>query len=183
MTLLIIGNLAYAQTDHLKPLNDIFTIFDYQFEYYSKVRTVLFKGLSDGPEIRFLIMPSFTPENVLDIEFDRKNNKYLLVHHICEKMIWANKNWNQNNVIVYKKDISKEYVDSIKALFKIAISRTRYSDEKMLGLDGTNFQFAMNDYGLKTGYVWSPNQGTNMYRLVNIGVQLVALAKKDENPV
>lgn len=183
LTLLFIGNITNAQSDHLSPLNDIFAIYKYQFEYYSKVRTILFNGLSDRPEIRFLIMPSFTPENVLDIEFDRKNNKYFIVHNICEKMIWSNENWNQSKVLTYKKGISKESVDLIKALFKIAISKTRYSDDGLLGVDGENYQFSINDYGIKTGHVWSPGKGSYMYRLVDIGLQLIELTKYNENPV
>ena len=61
------GTKIFAQSDHLEPANSVFTILDYEFEYYSQVRNILFKDLDDNPEFRFLVMPSFSPENVLNI--------------------------------------------------------------------------------------------------------------------
>ena len=86
----VILGILKAQTykEHLEPLGTIYDIYNYQFEYYSVVRKVLFNGLTDIPIIRFQVMPSFTPENVLDIEYNREKNKYFIVYHICDKMIW-----------------------------------------------------------------------------------------------
>ena len=51
--------------DHLEPVVGIFNIDDILFKYYSKVRKVLFDGLSDRPEIRYQVMPSFTLHGIL----------------------------------------------------------------------------------------------------------------------
>lgn len=76
---------AQTYTDHLIPDSGIYGIFDYQFDYYSNVRKVLFKELSDKPEIRLLVMPSFTPENVLDIQKNNKDGNYYLVYPYLRK--------------------------------------------------------------------------------------------------
>jgi len=170
-------------SDHLEPVDGIFNCYDFQVEYYSRVRKMLFENLTDRPEIRFLVMPSFTPENVLDIEYDRNNDKYFLVYHISEKMIWYNKDWDKTKIIEFRKDINKESVDLIKTLFKRAILQTKFYDSELLGLDGETYYFSYFDNGLKTGSVWSPNGRTKMGRLVNIGSELIDLTKKDEKPV
>lgn len=182
----LLGNIGYtnAQTnDHLKPVSSIYDIYDFQFEYYSKVRKILFEGLTDSPEIRFQIMPSFTPENVLDIEFERESNTYYLVYHICEKMIWYNEKWDHIKVDKYRTKIEEESVELIKSLFTIAISQTRFPDKETRGFDGENYYFSINDFGLKTGEIWTPMKGTKMRKLVDIGYELIELAKSKEESV
>jgi hypothetical protein len=171
------------RSDHLQPVDGFFNCYDFQVEYYSRVRKMLFEKLIDRPEIRFLVMPSFTPENVLEIEYDRNNDKYFLVYHICEKMIWYNKDWDKTKVIEYRKGINKESVYLIKTLFKRAILQTKFYDSELLGLDGETYYFSYFDNGLKTGSIWSPNGRTKMGRLVTIGSELIDLTKKDEIPV
>ena len=130
VTFILLCNIGIAKAqnrdDHLKPVSGIFAQYDYQFEYYSRVRKVLFSGLSDKPEIRFQVMPSFSPENVLDIEFDRDNNKYYITYHICEQMIWYNENWENVKVQKFKTEINRESVKLIKSLFSIAIAQVRF---------------------------------------------------------
>ena len=174
---------AQDNGDHLEPVKGIYDIYDFEFEYYSKVRKVVFNGLTDSPEIRFQVMPSFTPENVLDIEFDRDNSKYFVVYHICEKMIWYNKKWDKIKVKKYKTEIDKESVDLIKSLFDRAIAQTKFPKDKTMGFDGTNYYFSINKLGLKSGAVWSPSDGTRMRKLVDIGYGLIKLAKTKEELV
>lgn len=175
--------LANAQEkgDHLEPVGGIWDLYNFQFEYYSKVRKVLFDGLSDSPEIRFQIMPSFTPENVLDIEFDRDTEKYFIVYHICETMIWYNEKWEKVKVEKYRTEIDKESVETIKVLFDIVISQTKFPEEETIGLDGADYYFSINKFGLKSGTVWSPSEGTKMRRLIQIGFSLIELAKSNKS--
>jgi len=176
-------NTVIAQSDHLEPTLGIFNIYDYQFEYYSNVRKILFDGLTDTPEIRFLKMPSFTPENVLDIEYDRTSNNYYLIFHICEKMIWDNDKWKKTKVIKVRKIITKKSVDLIKELFEKAIMQVQYPKEVTRGLDGENYYFSIYKNGIKSGKIWSPDQGTRMHRLVEIGNMLIELSKSNLEPV
>jgi len=171
--------------DHLEPVRGIYEIYDFQFEYDLKVRKVLFDGLSDSPEVRFQVMPSFTPENVLDIEFDRVKNKYYLIYHICEKIIWYSDEDLENvKVSKFKAEIDKKSVDLIKSLFGTAISQVKFpptiKEGEMIsvGLDGENYFFTINEYGygIKSGTVWSPNKGSKMDKLITIGNQLIELA-------
>jgi len=52
------------------------------------VKKILFQGLNYRPTIRFLIIPSFSPESVLGIAFDRTTKKQFLVYQVCDKNIW-----------------------------------------------------------------------------------------------
>ena len=175
---------AQEKGDHLEPVGGIYAIYDFQFEYYSKVRKVLFDGLTDSPEIRFQVMPSFTPENVLDIELDRENEKYFIVYHICEKGIWDNEDWEKVKVKKYRTEIDKESVETIKILFDIAISQTKFPAEERGGKGGGSYYFSINKFfGLKSGKVWSPSDETQMRRLVDIGFSLVELAISDKSIV
>lgn len=173
---------GYSYYDHLIPGSDIYSIFDYQFNYYSNVRTVLFKGLSDKPEIRLLVIPSFTPENVLDIQKDEENDNYYLIYHICERRIWSNKNKEEIKVKEYKAEIDSASVQLIKSLFLKAIKQTKYPENEIDGRDGITYHFFAWDHGLKTGTVWSP-QTPKMRQLVEIGNELINLAKKSDGSI
>jgi len=182
---------AQNRDDHLEPVGGIFDILGFQFEYYSKVRKVLLNGLSNSPEIRFQVLPSFSPENVLDIEFDRNNNKYYIVYHICEEMIWNNPEWEKVTVRKFKIEVDKESVKLIKTLFSKAIAQVRYPPTMeegeliTMGSDGENYYFTVKEYGygIKSGTVWSPYKGTKMEKLVDIGNKLINLAKYKKETV
>ena len=178
-------NIDPVFEDHLIPSSSIFDVYNYQFEYYSKIRKILFNGLTDSPEIRFFTKPSFTPENVLDIYFDNKTKKYYLIFHICKKRIWYNKQWKKIKVKEYKSEIDKASVELIKSLFDIAISQTLFikPENEMLGTDGTDYYFSINNSGLKTGTIWSPPEDSKLGKLINISNQLIKLAKSRKSVV
>ena len=192
ITLILFGNIwvvkAQNDYDHLKPVGSIFDVYNHSFEYYPKIRKVLFKGLSEiGSEIRFQVVPSFFSESILCIEFDRGKNKYYIVYHICEKPIWNNKNWRTIKVKKFKSEIDKKSVELIKSLFGIAISQVRFpqTDTYYKGLDGADYYFSIHDswYGKKSGTVWSPDAKTKMIKLVDIGNKLIELAKSKKEIV
>ena len=178
-------SIGYCQDDddHLEPVNSIFGIYDFEFEYDIKVRKILFKGLTDTPEIRFQAMPSFTPESVLDIEFDSEKDKYFLIFHVCKRMIWYAKKWKKIKVRKYKIEIEGESAELIKSLFDIAISQVKFSKAENIGLDGANYYFSIYKFGLRTGTVWSPPNGSKLRNLVDVGYKLIELAKSKESPV
>lgn len=176
---------AQTENDHLEPIGSVWELFDYQFEYYPRVRKVLYEGLTDKPEIRFLVISSFTPENVLDIQQDRENWKYFLIYHIVEKPIWNNENWENVEVKEYKVEIDGKSVERIKGLFLKAILQTKYKSEIEKGIDGENYHFFAWDYGVKSGEIWSPSEGMKprMTKLVEIGNDLIELAKTGKEKV
>jgi hypothetical protein len=182
--------------DHLEPVRGFFDLFDHSIEYRSKIRKILFDGLSNNPVIRFQTIPSFIPEDVLVIEFDRNSKKYHLIYHICEEPIWYNENWENVKVNKFKVEIDEKSVDLIRSLFDIAIAQVRFPREKIvepdgtnyytlknevLGSDGTNYYFSI--YG-SSGMVWSPHKSRpKMVKLVDIGNKLIELAKSNQEIV
>lgn len=177
------NTFAQGRGDHLEPVEGFFDLYDSQFSYYSKVRKILFEGLTRSPEIRFQVFGPFGNEMVLDIEFHRDQNTYVIVFHKCEESIWLNKNWETVSVKKYRSEIDKESVDIIKTLFEAAIMQTRYPDESWHGLDGVNYYFSVNSFGMKSGTIWSPDDGTKMQRLTTIGNLLIGLALSEESDV
>jgi len=184
LLILIFGFLFCFPTlnaqDNLEPVESIFDNYDFEFEYYSIVRKILMNGMSDYPEIRFLIIPSFTVEQVIAIEKDEKNNeKYFIVYHKMKKSIWYTEK-NKEKIKVERKriEISMSNALLFKELFKKAVNNQKYPENENMGLDGTNYYFSVADRTLKTGTVWSPNKGTKMYRLKEIGYSLISLANE-----
>ena len=175
---------------HLEPVRGTFEVADESLEYYSIVRKLLFYGLSYNPEIRFLEMPSFSPESVLDIEFDRNKKEYYLIYHISEKNIWYASKRDSVKVVKFKTEIDEESVGLLKTLFLIATSQVRYpqpqvikvdgSYEVVIVTDGTSYYFTTNQ---RTGMTHSPGKGSKMQKLVDIGYKLVELAKSGKDLV
>ena len=169
-----------AQNDSLEPVESIFDQFDFRFEYYSLVRKVLMNGMSDYPEVRFLIIPSFSVEEVVAIE--KQESKYFIVHHKMKESIWYTEK-NKEKIKVKKKrvEISKSDAELYRELFSKAINNRRYPEKELWVTDGVNYYFTVNDKRLKTGTVWSPTSGSKMDRLNKIGYSLISLANKTEN--
>jgi len=176
-------NYGQDSEDHLQPVGSIYDIYNYEFEYYSKVRKVLFKELTDSPSMRFQVMASFTPEHVLDIDFDKDNSKYYMIYHICEEEIWYNEKWEKIKVKKFKTEIDKESFELIKSLFSIAIAQTKFPENEIIGFDGADYYFSINKFGLKSGTVWSPPSGTKMRKLVDIGYELIKLTQSEKELV
>ncbi len=171
---------VYAQNDNLEPVESIFDEFDFRLEYYSLVRKVLMNGMSDYPEVRFLIIPSFSVEEVVAIE--KTDSTYFIVHHKMKESIWYTEK-NKEKIEVEKKrvEISKSDAELYRELFSTAINKRKYPEKELWGTDGVNYYFTVSDRRLKTGTVWSPKSGSKMNRLNEIGYSLINLAKKTEN--
>jgi hypothetical protein len=175
--------IANAQNENLEPVESIFDEYDFRFEYYSLVRKVLMNGMSDTPELRFLIIPSFSVEEVVAIE--ERNGKYYIVHHKMKKSIWYTEK-NKEKIGVEKKEIeiSKTDKDLYYELFKTAVKNRKYPEKERLGFDGTNYYFSVADNRLKTGTTWSPSEKSKIGRLTNMGQSLIKIAQSTkENKV
>lgn len=173
--------------DHLEPNRGIFHISDLGFEYDVKIRKVLFKGLSDSPEIRFQVVSSFGHIGVLDIEYDRDEGKNILIYHRCSKHeIQCEEEWEKIKIEKFKTEIDRKSVERIRSLFSIAIEQVRYPKKFVHVFDGATYYFSVdaNDtYGQKSGMVSSPDRGTKMGRLVEIGGKLIELAKSNKEMI
>jgi hypothetical protein len=177
--ILFIIPTANAQKGNLEPAESIFDEYDFRFEYYSLVRKILMNGISDTPELRFLIIPSFSVEEVVAIE--KRNEKYYIVHHKMKQSIWYTEK-NKEKIGVDKKEveISKSDMELYHELFKTAVNNRKYPDEQTLGFDGTNYYFSVMDKRLKTGTTWSPNEKSNIGKLTKIGNSLINLVQTTE---
>lgn len=170
-------NQVKAQDDNLKPVNGIFSEYNYQFDYYSLVRKILFRGFSNNPEARFVIIPSFSPESVLDIEEGSGNSRYYLIYHKSNTNIWYNRGDKKITVDSIKAEIDYNSFLLIKTLFLTAINKVKYETDSLRsgGKDGTDYYFSVSDLGQKEGVIWSPAAGSKMNRLVEIGIHLIQL--------
>jgi hypothetical protein len=170
-------NQVKAQDDNLKPVNGIFSEYNYQFDYYSLVRKILFRGFSNNPEARFVIIPSFSPESVLDIEKGSGNSRYYLIYHKANTNIWYNRGDKKITVDSIKAEIDYNSFLLIKTLFLTAINKVKYETDSLRsgGKDGTDYYFSVSDLGQKEGVIWSPAAGSKMNRLVEIGIHLIQL--------
>ncbi len=184
--ILLVIPAIQAQNEHLEPVESIFDEYDFRFEYYSLVREVLMNGLSDTPEVRFLIIPSFAVEEVVAIE--ERKGKYYIVHHKMQNSIWYTEK-NKDKIKVLKKavEISKADMQLYHELFKVAVKNKEYPEQEILGFDGVNYYFsAKNDENnkLRTGTTWSPSEKSKIGGLTNIGKSLIKLAEStDEDKI
>jgi hypothetical protein len=180
-TLLLLASTlpaTYGQDSeqHLEPVQSIFSIPNYQFEYYSKVRQILAKDLSDYPELSFLTMPSFTEEKLLTIEKKQGSEKFQICYSIAQERIWYSKNRDKVKAKIIKKEIDSVSVNAVKKLYAKAINNARFIHKDLIGFDGTTFYFfvAMNREG-RTAKVWSPDKNSTSGRLVKISNQIIEL--------
>ena len=175
---------AQSKDDHLEPVSRIYDIYDPQFEYYFEIRKILFRGLTDSPEIRFHGESSKELKEVFDIEFDIDKNKYYITYRFFRKLVWQNGKLTEHKMDKFKTEIDKTAVDLIKSLFDIAISQVRFSEKEIKKFDRADYYFSVkiNDR-LKTGMVWSPSEESKMSKLVDIGQKLAVLARFEKKRV
>ena len=184
---------AFAQRndDHLVPTCGVFDMWDWRLEYRSRVRETLFNGLSNRPIIRFLTLPSFDTERV--VEINREQDSLFIVYHVSEQQIWSNNHWRNVKVKRFRTEIDIESVNLIRSLFGIATSQVRFPETIIdesgmmsitVGFDGTTYYFIFDcPSGRRSGTVWSPPEGSKMRRLVDIGYRLIDLAKSEQEKV
>ncbi len=176
-----VSNYAQDSKDHLKPVPGMFGEYDFAFVYHSKIRKVLLKDLSDSPDFRFLTLPSFEPEYVLDLTFERETEKIFLIYRVCKDKIWNNEKWEKIKFKEYRIELDKKKYDLIMSLFNKALLNTKYKNHPSIGFDGTDYYFLVSNNGMKAGKIWSPNKDSKMGKLVDIGNELIKFTKGDTN--
>ncbi len=169
----IISINAFSQDDHLEPVSGYFDLYEYKYQYYSNIKSILFKDLYDSPEIRYFVRPSFTPEYVLQIEYNREKKIYYIVFHKAQKSIWYTKKKKSIKVKKTRKKISKKDVELIKKLYINAIKKTKYGQKDISYFDGITYTFTVANKGLKSGETHSPKQNTKMYELIQINEKII----------
>lgn len=183
LLILLVSQLIFAQ-NHLEPVNSFFDVYNFQYEYYKKVRDKLFEGLTDKPKIRMVVFPSFEKEYVFQIEEDENNkaNYFIIIKEPVEGSIWEIREGNPNmkiNVKTYVSKISSSDVDILYNLFYSAIIKTQFRTDNMSGLDGISYYLSIWDYGLKSAEIWSPSD-KKLKELIFIAETIVKKAKENK---
>ena len=129
------------EAQNLEPNNSIFDIYNFQFEYYSKIRNNLFKDLSDNPIIRLVVTPSFSTEYIFQIEKDA-NNGYTAKVNVANKSIWYNKESKSIKVNQHIAKINNNDVNLLQAAYLGIIDKIHHTQKESFGLDGTTYYFS-----------------------------------------
>jgi len=174
---------AQDKDDHLKPADGFFSLYDFQAEYYAHLREKLFNGLSDSYIVRLVTLPSFNPENVLQIEEDHSTGKRYCVYHICEPMLWSKKEqWKDVEVKKFRKELERESSELFYKLYELAISQASYFEEDGVMLDGTRYFLSTGLRQNRTGMVVSPPKNSRMAELIAVSEELIKLVANATTP-
>lgn len=157
-----------GKDDHLEPDNGYFDMYSHRYEYYANIRSILFKGLSENPRVRYMAFPSFSTEYVWQIERDPQSRKNTIVVKWAKESIWETKDKSTITVETWRNSLSQEDADLIAQLYLNALLKTRYVVRNSIGLDGCTYYFTVNESGKMSGQTWSPQSGSNTGKLVNI---------------
>lgn len=171
-------------SQNLEPNNSIFEIFDFQYEYYSKIRTELFEDLDYAPEVRLVVLPSFSPEYIFQIEKIKNNNHFLAILRFPEIKIYGTVEHGpvKNSINEYTSTIEKEDVEILKKVYLNSIRKAHYPIKDGMGLDGTSYFLSAWDYGLKSATIWSPRDTINQ-TIISITEDLIEQLKKGKNKI
>lgn len=167
----------------MEPNSNIFEDYDFQYEYYSQVRDLLFEGLTDSPVCQLIIIPSFSKELIWQIEYNREENKYFSITSTANHSIWYNQYKDRPKKLKQKisnNEIEKETAEIIQKLNLTAMQTVKYSDDSQ-GLDGTNYYFSVSNMNTMSGTIWSPSKGSKMDKLINVSHELITETQKQSN--
>ena len=109
--------------DHLEPVGWNFGTVN---DYYVNIRSILFKGLPYDLQVRYLVIPSFQTEYVMQIDRDNVTKKYYVNVRRAKQSIWKTEDKSTVEVEKWRNIISQEDVDLIKQLYSNAIMKTQY---------------------------------------------------------
>ena len=181
--LLFLSQFIFAQ-NHLEPAKNYFDLYDYQYEYYGKVKSLLLNGLDDSPRIRLLVFPSFSKEYIFQIEKDENSTEYynIIVKEPSEGSIWGMTEGNPDlkiEVKTYTSKLKKEDYTLLYQLIYPAIIKTKFRTDNSSGLDGTTYLLSLWDSGIKSSKTWSP-RNPNLKELIFILETVADKARKNK---
>lgn len=184
------ANLLLAQ-DHLTPSTGFFATNSPEQQYYKLVRQNLFTGLADQPMARVIVFPSFSPEYLIAVEKDHL--EYYLIFRTCSKSIWSMRHMPEPLTLVEKKiEIGPELGQRLNEFLFITVSHARYPPIEYItfqgqkpvmafpmGVDGIYYRFVASMPGsdVRSGEVYSPQDGSLMAQLVGVVDLMASVAK------
>jgi hypothetical protein len=177
--LCVIPFVGFSQGDHLEPAEDYFNLYPHHRDYYPFLQKHLLASLSSRPVMRVLVMPSFSPESVVSVERDSSKN-YIVVLRRAKENIWYSKKKEAVQTEQLKNSIGIVLAKKVESVFGKVSTKVKYREEISLGSDGTTYLFSgfVPGFGWRSGKTWSPEKGTRMESLVEIGHLLIELAEE-----
>lgn len=168
----IISVPCFSQSDHLIPVNGIFSSYEYNIEYSVPLRKLLYKNIDRQFIARVIVKPSFRPEYLISIE-KHKDGVFLIVNTLSEQF-WYSKDTAKTKTYTLKVLVDEQFADSIRETFDHCILNTKYPCDTLNGVDGTTFEFMTYNFGVgvRAGETWSPDKNTNMKKLTDLSNML-----------
>jgi len=156
-----------------EPNKSIFELYNYQLEYYSKIRATLLEGLNDNPKVRFLVLPSFEEEYVFQIDGDKNSKNLFATLNLAKRSIWSSKNKTKLKPLKYKATISNDDSNLLHLVFSSFINKIHYEIKikKIDYTDGISYYLSVRDGGLKSGKIRAPKP--NFHVLINVVDDLI----------
>jgi hypothetical protein len=173
---LLVPNIAGAQSTSLEPAEGYFSSYDFSHAYSTKVRNILLKGITDTPDAMLVTLASFSPESAIVLT----EGEVIMLR--CSKPIWHNDVPEKIQVEKTSIRISKELATAIHTLWFDALGTTSYPDESRAGLDGASFYFTSfrEGLGLRAGTAWCPEAKSLPSELLKVANGLRNLDGKGE---
>jgi len=172
---------AQYKWDHLEPVGEP------PLALFSFARQDLLSGLSNYPEVRYVIIPSLRmEEEVVDIRYDKEEENYQITYRIfgIYKAAFPSKEETCTKVREYVKSIDTQSVEQLKGLFTLFIDRARPYEESRRLLDGEDYYFFVNGEERKGGRAFTPYKDTKLEELVAITTRLIKeVRSKKTTPV
>gem|GEM_PF-3452533 len=170
---------SMGQENSLSPCVDFSNKINQIKKYNEQLEKTLMKNFKEDYIIRFIAKPTYNPEYAFQIR------KIDSINFEIEVVFFHENLWNVQSinptVDVRKRNINKELVLKIDALFKIFTNTI--SNKEALGIveDGTSFIFKRKTKdGITCGETWSPNETSPLGKLVCICNVLTEYAKGED---
>ena len=186
LCLFFITTIEIKAQENLEPNSSVLN--EYSIEYYSKIREILLKDISPISEMQYIVVPSFSPEYLLNVYFDITTEKYCFQFSKCDISIWSTMDNHKNKNKKPKVSSKKKYIDEnsfkiIQMLYKKAIDQTKYFKKDYIISDGEHYYFIINENGeSKSGTVHSPYEGRTK-KLVDINEKLIKFIESENKEI
>jgi len=192
--------VAGIPSPDLQPEEGFFGLSAFSY-YYAAVSDRLLPDQQIFRKCQVVFLPSFEPESAVYISWDEKNesDRPRVVATELEHQLWAelqkviHREPSKDGYYSFAPEVQQRILPQIRSnvkkaeaeidvqtakilehLWETMLSRIRYPDIKVLGLDGENYHFAngVKGRGYRVGKVWSPEKGTPSYELIEIAKSL-----------
>ncbi len=170
--------VSFGQTKHLEPVT--FNNKNSLDIYYSNLNKLFYNELNEIPYARFFVVPSFSKEYAFSVE--KENNKFLIVSITPSESYWRAKNKEKVKFEIHKKEIKKQLYRKIGILFQLLAKQTKNCENEVFKTDGHTYYFITTDNKseIRIGETWSPNENSNMGKLVSICNNLYEIGRNNQ---